>query len=235
MLTDFPHLPIVQGWLNNYALLFTSFYTTTFLRASKFSSLEIGVHHGKFFIGLENITPANGKAIAVDIFNSQQKNIDGSGKGDLEIFKGHVYKFCKDPSRVIIKEIDSLDIDASEIGINQFGLLSIDGGHTPNHTINDLEICNTLVTETGLIILDDILNQDWAGVVTGAVQHFSSNTGKRIVPLAIGFNKLFCCHFTSKERILKELVGRKEELKGYGINISKFTEFCGHRILSLKQ
>ena len=57
MKIDFPHLEIVHGWLNYEALIFTSFYRTKFLKGADFSSLEIGVHHGKFFIGLENLTP----------------------------------------------------------------------------------------------------------------------------------------------------------------------------------
>lgn len=234
MKTDFPHLESVHGWLHYKALLFTSFYRTTFLQATKFNSLEIGVHHGKFFIGLENITPPDGKAIAIDVFESQDKNIDRSGFGNLEIFNEHVTKFCQHPTRVITKSMDSLDINVSEIGLNQFGLLSIDGGHTANHTLNDLETCNKLVTETGLVILDDILNQDWVGVVTGAVQYFSSSIAKRVVPFAIGYNKLFCCHFTRKTQILENLAKRQDELKSYDLNIVKWTEFAGHQVLSLK-
>ena len=193
------------------------------------------MHHGKFFIGLENLTPLNGKAIAVDVFNSQDKNIDQSGARNLEVFSEHVTKFCQDPTRVITKSLDSLDISTSEIGLNQFGLLSIDGGHTANHTLNDLETCNKLVSETGLVILDDILNQDWVGVVTGAVQYFSSSTGKRIVPFAIGYNKLFCCHFSRKGQIMRSLGEFQDELGDFGIKLFKLTEFAGHQVISLKK
>lgn len=234
MKTNFPHLESVKGWLQNEALLFTSFYRTKFLQDDEFNSLEIGVHHGKFFIGLENITPLDGKAVAVDVFESQDKNIDRSGAGNLAVFNEHVSKFCKDPTRVVTRSMDSLDIDASEIGLNRFGLLSIDGGHTVNHTLNDLEICNKLATDTGLVILDDILNQHWLGVVTGAVQYFSSSTGKRIVPFAVGYKKLFCCHFTRKAQIVSDLTGLQAELRDCGINISKVTEFAGHEVLSLR-
>lgn len=235
MKTDFPHLESVHGWLIDEALLFTSFYRTKFLKATEFDSLEIGVHHGKFFIGLENITPPGSKAIAIDIFDSQDKNIDSSGAGNLKIFNEHVEEFCQEPARVLIKSLDSLDINAAELGLNQFGLLSIDGGHTANHTLHDLEVCNKLVSEAGLVILDDILNQDWVGVVSGAVQYFSSSTGSRLVPFAIGYNKLFCCHFTKKGQLMKDLHGFQDELGRYNIRISKLTEFAGHQVLSLKR
>ena len=234
MLKEFPHFEIVNGWLKKEALIFTSFFRNQFIKDGQFSSLEIGVHHGKFFIGLENITPPSGKAIAIDVFDAQEKNIDGSGAGNLRIFHGHVANFCSNPERVVVKATDSLDINVPEIGLNQFGLLSIDGGHTTNHTLNDLEVCNRLVSDSGLVILDDILHQDWAGVVTGAVQYFSSTTAKRIVPFAIGYNKLFCCHFTKKTQIMKELIKHQNELKSYGLILFKPTEFAGHQIISLK-
>lgn len=234
MKTDFQHMEVVEGWLNNKAMIFTSYYTSTFLSSVKFNSLEIGVHHGKFLIGLENITPLGCKAIAIDVFDSQEKNIDSSGKGDLNIFLGHVAQFCVDPNRVIAMPLDSLDVNASEIGINKFGLLSIDGGHTANHTINDLSICERLVNEMGLVILDDILNQDWTGVVTGAVQFFSSNDAKRIVPFAIGYNKLFCCHFSSRDLVLNTLIGSQDVLNNLGIKCVKFTEFAGNKVMSLQ-
>ena len=234
MKQEFPHLEIVDGWLLYEALLFTSFYRNFFLKDFEFNSLEIGVHHGKFLIGIENITPLNGEVIAVDVFESQEKNIDKSGAGNLEIFNSHVENFCKDPTRVVVRATDSLDINPSEFGLNQFGLLSIDGGHTANHTLHDLEICNLLVSEAGLVILDDILNQDWVGVVTGAVQYFSSNTGKRIVPFAIGYNKLFCCHFTAKQQVLDVLFKYQNELTEIGLKPFKLTEFAGHKVMSFK-
>lgn len=130
--------------------------------------------------------------------------------------------------------LDSMDINISEIGKNQFGLLSIDGGHTANHTINDLSICERLVNEKGLVILDDILNQDWTGVVTGAVQFFSSNDAKRIVPFAIGYNKLFCCHFSCRDLVFNKLIGSQEALNNIGIKCVKFTEFAGNKIMSMQ-
>lgn len=240
MKSEFLHLNYVGGWLETEALLFTSYYASNFLKDRKFDSLEIGVHHGKFFIGLENITPLGSRAIAVDVFDNQEKNIDDSGFGNLEIFEQNVSNFCVEPKRVIPMPIDSLDINVMEMGFNQFGLISIDGGHTVNHTMKDLQTAESLVSADGLVILDDILNQHWAGVVTGAVQYFTNNTGKRIVPFAIGFNKLFCCHFTNKERILNKIIQNEGELKYHGIQIFKhyrepYTEFAGEKVLSLYQ
>jgi len=77
------------------------------------------------------------------------------------------------------------------LGRHQFGLISTEGGHTATHTINDLQIGQELLGPNGMLILDDILNQDWLGDVLGATSFFSSPLARRLVPFAIGFNKLF--------------------------------------------
>jgi len=45
---DFPHLANVEGWLVPQALAFTHYFAEHFL-GDEFDSLEIGVHHGKYF------------------------------------------------------------------------------------------------------------------------------------------------------------------------------------------
>jgi|BogFormECP12_OM2_1039638.scaffolds.fasta_scaffold91215_1 hypothetical protein len=43
---------------------------------------EIGVHHGKFFIGLRLLLRENQRSLAIDVFADQHLNLDGSGRGD---------------------------------------------------------------------------------------------------------------------------------------------------------
>ena len=87
----------------------------------------------------------------------------------------------------------------------------------------------------GIVILDDILNQGWTGVVTGACEFFSSNLSEKLVPFAIGFNKLFCCHFTQSHKLVQQTIGNKETLSSIGISLDKITEFAGHQIVSLRR
>src|SRR5206468_3764068 len=44
---------------------------------------EIGVHHGRFFIALALARKSGEPAVAIDVFDMQEKNIDNSGCGDL--------------------------------------------------------------------------------------------------------------------------------------------------------
>lgn len=233
MQTTFRHLPQVQGWLNENALLFTSFYKDNFLSSEVFDSLEIGVFHGKFFIGIENLTPRYGRCIAIDCFSHQESNIDGAGLGDLSIFTDNCQQFASDPKRVIAIEMDSLNINAKDLGIGKFGIVSIDGCHTQFHTLNDLSAARDLVSQQGVVILDDITNQDWMGVVSGASQFFSSGQNGNLIPFAIGFNKLFCCHADFMELVTQTIFEKTEFLLANQIRPTKWTEFMGYKVVSL--
>ena len=234
MIVDFPHFAHVHGWLLPRALHMTSYLASNFVEPEAFNSIEIGVHHGKFFLGLENVTPKGGRALAFDVFSQQDLNIDNSGMGNKGVFIEHVNKYAAHPERVEIFEQDSMDIDVASVGKSSFGLISIDGGHTKQHTINDLTISQNLVTSQGIVILDDILNQDWTGVISGAISFFSSPMAYRIVPFAIGFNKLFICHFSYADILKKKLFDDEEILKSFGVKPFKMTTFCDTEIVSLK-
>jgi hypothetical protein len=118
-------------------MLFTNYLKNYYLKDS-FDSLEIGIHHGKFFFGIENITPKENIAFAIDVFEDQSNNLDGSGKGNLEIFKEHINKFAINKSRIKIVQQDSLQLRPSDYYGFNFGIISIDGGHTENYIVNNL-------------------------------------------------------------------------------------------------
>lgn len=231
--TEFPHYSHVEGWLLIEPLVFTSYFVDRFLANSLFDSLEIGVHHGKFLIGIENLTPAKARCIAVDLFSRQDLNIDRSGEGNLKAFMRNCEKFAAHPKRVIAMEGDSFNLDPQVLGRGKFGIVSIDGGHTERHTINDLSIAQELVAPNGLVILDDILNQDWMGVLSGACAFFGSAHARRLSPFAVGFNKLFCCHYSMRERVRQTIAADAKLLAEIGVVSAKTTEFMGNQIVSL--
>lgn len=233
MKTEFPHLAHVEGWLHPEALTFASYFVDRFLSGTEFDTLEIGVHHGKFLIGLENLTPAAGRCIGVDVFSHQDLNIDKSGLGSLRAFRSNCKKFAAHSKRIVAMEGDSLNLDCRVLGRGKFGLLSIDGGHTEQHTISDLTKAQELMSDHGLVILDDMFNQDWMGVLSGACKFFGSPLAHRLSPFAAGFNKLFCCHFSMRTKVQQALAADAKVLRGIGITPTKVTEFVGQRIVSL--
>jgi Methyltransferase domain len=130
---------------------------------------EIGVHHGKFYLLLNQVTSIETRSFAIDIFEEAALNIDHSGSGNRAAFTKNLAEFDIHQGRntVIIKG-DSTDSKLQlekTIGPGSLRFLSIDGGHTAEHTISDLKLANHLISNEGVVILDDILNAHWLGVI----------------------------------------------------------------------
>jgi hypothetical protein len=71
---------------------------------------EIGIHHGKFFLLLNQIVDISYNSYAIDVFDNQHLNIDHSGYGNFEIFKNNLLKFDKSQGQnTVIIQGDSTD------------------------------------------------------------------------------------------------------------------------------
>jgi transcriptional regulator with XRE-family HTH domain len=104
---------------------------------------EIGVHHGKLFFLIASLAHDDEVCVAMDLFEGQDLNIDGSGRGARAVFEQHIANlFPHLKKRIRIVPIDSLSMTpvtarriVSERGVRIF---SVDGGHTTAHVVNDL-------------------------------------------------------------------------------------------------
>jgi hypothetical protein len=184
----------VHGWCDTYL-----FDTVDLLSSQNINQTggvaEIGIHHGRLFILLNQVTDANCQSYAIDLFDQQDLNIDKSGGGDEEIFKQNLLTYDAHQGRntMIIKG-DSTDPSlklTEKISPGSLRFFSIDGGHTPAHVFNDLTIANKLIHNEGIVILDDILNHWWLGVLEGWLSF--SKLNPTLVPVAMGHNKLYLC------------------------------------------
>lgn len=153
---------------------------------------EIGVHHGRYFIGLALALKKGEKALAVDLFSRQDENIDGSGKGNKDIFLHHVKTFLPDPSIVDAIEANSLEVTPDRIlKYGPIRFFSVDGGHNSRAVVNDLHLAESSISTEGIVSLDDILNPHWTGVITGYVAYRDS--GGTLCPFALIPGKLLLC------------------------------------------
>ena len=228
----FPHSAQVEGWTHPLAFVLLEYYVNHFLNPFPiFNSIEFGVHQGQYFIAMENLTPQKGRVVAVDIFEDQYKNFSNSGNGNKQLFQTVVDKYAKYPDRVEVLQKDTLDLRVSDLGEHQFSLISVDAGHSPTHVINDLELSAGLLASNGIVLLDDVFNQDYAGVVTGAVEYFIRDH-TRIVPVASGFGKTLCCHVSYKQQLFNDLLEQQTMLRNAGIKILHVTEFARHHMIS---
>jgi hypothetical protein len=152
---------------------------------------EIGVHHGKFFIGLAFASSETEPKVAVDLFSLQQKNLDKSGVGDLQMFSGHLNNYGIDMSKVTIIESSSLTlspVDFTSRGLPPFRLLSVDGGHYYSAVLSDLRLAALTIHPAGVVVVDDFFRGDWIGVGEGVLDFLAT---RQLAPFLWGCNKIY--------------------------------------------
>ena len=69
--------------------------------------------------------------------------------------------------------------------------VSVDGGHTAEITAHDLATAEAAIAEGGIIVVDDVFNEQWPGVGDGVRRYFERRPN--LVPFAIGANKTYFC------------------------------------------
>jgi len=218
----------VEGWCSN-----ALFPIVDFLNSLPFNQgggvCEIGVHHGKFFLLLNQVTQKDDRSFAVDVFEDQFLNIDCSGCASIGAFKKNLelYDIHRGQNTTIV-QCDSTDSKQAgelveRIGRGTIRFFSIDGGHTPQHTVNDLVLANLLLRNSGVVILDDILNHHWLGVLEGTFKYLLGDP--TLVPFAIGHNKLFFCKLSYYDQYFRAF--DQFAMK------TKIVSLLGHKLVAL--
>lgn len=190
----------VEGWLRSEAAL-------TIAALSEHQGAlgitggvaEIGVHHGKLFILLYLLSREPEKAVAIDLFEDQHLNVDRSGHGDQERFRRNLARYADD-ARLVLRQGNSMDLDGAELmrlAEGPLRLFSVDGGHTADITAHDLATADESLAEGGIIVLDDVFNEQWPGVAEGTHRYFHQRPNLR--PFAIGANKTYFCRPSHRE------------------------------------
>lgn len=180
----------VQGWLDESTAVYLSGIEVAQRAEGIVGDIaEIGIHHGKSFLCLCLDLPADQRAVAIDVFDDQSANVDGSGRGNRQIFEQNLAAHGAG-GNVDVVQSSSLELEANGFGTagHRFRIFSIDGGHTKEITENDLRIAERTVVERGLVVLDDVLNRHWLGVISGLFGYLAA--GGSLVPAVLVPNKL---------------------------------------------
>ncbi len=182
----------VAGWLAQVAIDSILTLATTQSRLAVAGSIcEIGIHHGRSFILLHLLSNRSEVAVAYDLFELQEENVDGSGSGDKRTFLNNLSRHSCDTSRIVVRTKNSLTLTPAEVLFDAKApvrIFSVDGGHTADITASDLSVAEASLCDGGLLILDDFFNEEWPGVAEGTSRHLLSGKSK-LVPVAIGGNK----------------------------------------------
>jgi hypothetical protein len=183
---------VVTGFLQSEVLLLLDVLNSA-QRAKQVSGAvaEIGVHHGKLFIGVQRLQRGGEKSVAIDVFGDQHLNIDGSGHGDLEKFVNNV-KLWSSMDDVVVHQGDSTKLTPEtlrELADDDIRFFSVDGGHTEEIVFSDMKLAEATLADGGIVIADDVFNEHWPGVAVGTLRYLEG--GAKLAPFLIGFNKVF--------------------------------------------
>jgi hypothetical protein len=191
---------------------------------------EIGVHHGRLFIPLHLLQRGNGKSVAIDLFGDQELNIDKSGNGNLDKFTDNVALWSTTEG-LVLHQGDSTKLAPAVLTEKAGGpirFFSVDGGHTEEIVYSDMRLAEETLAEGGIVIADDIFNQQWPGVAVGTLKYLDD--GAKLRPFAIGFNKVF---FTQPEFCDDYREELESAFSGGGRIHSHQTVFAGHPVIYL--
>jgi hypothetical protein len=157
---------------------------------------EIGVQDGKLFIALHNLLHDKEPSLAIDLFDNQRLNVDGSGGGaQLAVFQQNLQRHAKNPQMCTAMQIDSMELGVVETQqilakFGKFRLFSIDGSHTIDHTINDFLFAEKVLANGGIVMVDDYYNP-YFPEVHQAIGHLYSQHRSKLAPLFYQCSKMF--------------------------------------------
>ena len=182
----------IEGWMGETHIKLSKFLTEIQHKRGVFGSVgEIGVHMGKYF-ACNALNSATGEQlVAADLFPETANNtVDGSGWAQRN-------KFISNMESLGIKNITIMSGDSSLLTsasfakhhVDAFRFFSVDGGHTLDLTLHDLNVAACVVAPGGIVALDDVFNFSWPGVLQ-AVSLFVQFQ-KELIPFLYFGNKLF--------------------------------------------
>jgi len=219
----------VEGWLNKYMFgVLEAVYEVQQKLNVRGGIAEIGVHHGRFFMPLNAMVDHDeGSSIAIDLFENQALNIDKSGSGNRAKFLQNLERFDRHGGRnVTLIQGDSTRLSTDDVAALRRArpkVFSIDGGHTVEHTINDIELAASSIHELGAIFLDDVPSQHWIGVTEGVISYLQRRP--TLWPVLIGFNKMLLVPMSVHHHYLESIRP--------SLAAPKVVQLCGYTMLSV--
>jgi len=183
--------------------LFQFFNDFQMILGIKGDIFEIGVHYGRSALLLANfIDPMNEVLHLNDIFEDQYLNISRSGHGSYHIFMKNLERVFGKIEFMKIYKTASQFLNVQELE-NKVRFFHIDGGHSADETLNDLNLALKSTSEFAVIVVDDVFNRYWPGVVEGLMKFLSNHPP--VKPITIGFNKVFLVREEALDSYIRHL------------------------------
>lgn len=232
----------VDGWLDKFSAQYISSLDAIQEIVGETGAVaEIGVHHGKLCILLALCTRARESCLAIDVFEDQHLNTDRSGRGNKVKFLHNMQKWAPAADLKVVQR-SSLEMLPGEIVeiCGRVRLASIDGGHTEECALNDLRLFEAVLTQRGVIIVDDCFNEAWPGVSSAIAKYLLGREG-RLRPFAISPGKLYLALPEYTEFYRNEIMNRNAyyyeksaDFLGYEVDVYgafRHTHFLKRRLI----
>lgn len=204
----------IPGWLHVEAALLTAYLSAAQHAAGmRGDLLEIGVYKGKYLSVLCRASTPGEKVVGIDLFIGAEDAATIAVVTDS--VRANIAAACGDAARLAILVADSFSLAVPELRAraksDSFRFISIDGGHTKELVYHDLELATALLSEGGVIALDDAFNHTTPGVIEGITEFFFCNK-PALAPFAHCYNKLFVTTPAHHARYLQQTLDLLEAI-----------------------
>lgn len=173
---------------------------------------EIGVWEGRYLSLLSFLSATPQRVVAIDPLIH-----GGNRDAQLARLKHNIATYARRPDLITLLERDSKEVSPAEIiaiAGGQVQFMSVDGDHTMEGALHDLQIAEAVVAPGGIVALDDIPNFSCPGV-TEAVMRHSLSDANQLAPFFLVANKLFLAHKSHCE-IYRQAVAERAEARQAG-------------------
>lgn len=166
---------------------------------------EIGVWEGRYLTLLSFLSPTPQPVLGIDPF------IHSSDRtAQLQRVRRNISLFARRPDLVSLLERDSRLVGPNDI-LERVGgklnFLSVDGDHTMEGALHDLELAEKVVSPGAIVAVDDIPNMSCPGVME-AVMRYALQPEATLAPFLLVTNKLFMTQKTHCEWYRESLLNR---------------------------
>lgn len=178
----------IQGWFSFESAMFFAMIDEIQKQNNVQGDIfEIGVHHGRSTLFLAGLLNNNSENLQVcDLFRKQDLNLSGSGKGNKLIFENNLKRLFPQ-NKIVVHEKLSTNLTIDEIG-KKYRIFHIDGGHSMQETLSDMELAASSTIDLGIIVIDDPMTYVWPGVIHGIFEFLFKH--KDYTAVIAGFNKM---------------------------------------------
>jgi hypothetical protein len=201
------------------------------------SVAEIGINFGRSFFLMAQALKPDEKCFACDLFENGPQ-INGESL-QLREFRRSAQRFdiTLEPSCLFVGSSQRLEPSDILKAVGPIRFFSIDGGHMIEDVREDFALASSVLTEHGVLALDDFCNPNWPEVSAAVFDCLRAAEG-RYRPFAITGAKLYVCRDTFHDRYLTMLKSSnwmrgftQYEISLMGSRLIFFHHQIGHRVM----